>query len=263
MLFWVLNFFNILRRVFIHLCIFNFGTFCWRFSFILWLFLSFNVLICFFIVKKLILSIFRSERLDSGFLLVFFPNFLKLSFNAFLKWVLFVVLIEIYDLLFFNFWLRVGFLSCIRSGSRIHIWNSIDIFKSDSLQNRFDTSNFWRNLFTFLLNFLNHLKNFNLELLLLRWITKEQRSFLRKSSIFLSLIIVWLQHILLHGIHHELIKHFWKVWLLASTAASAWETCELHVVVRNIWSLICFESTLLYVIGSLGTNYVSINFFVV
>lgn len=86
---------------------------------------------------------------------------------------------------------------------------------------------------------------------------------MRKSSIFLALIVVGLEHVLLHGIHHKLIEHFWEVWLLAVACASTWHTCVLDIVARNSLSLIGLESTLLNVIGSLGTNHVPIYFFVV
>jgi len=257
----LLNFFSILRRVFCHLSIFNFCSLGWCFSFIIRLLLNNYILISFFVFTRLVFSVLSYRHNGSSFLFVFLSDFLKLSFNSFLKRIFFILFIKINNLLFFNFWLRIRFLSCISRSSWIHIWWSIHIFESDGLQNRFDASYFRRNLFTFLLHFFNHFKNLDLELFLLRRVTEEERSFLWQSSIFLALVIIGLQHILLHSIHHKLIEHFREVWLLASSSSR--HARELNIVIGNILALVCFEITLLDVVWSLGAYHVSIYFFVV
>lgn len=267
---WFLDLFSNLRRIFRHFCIFNFCGLSWGFSLNLWLLLNRLILVSFFVFTSLVLSFlsffssFNYRHWGSCFFFVFLSNFLKLCFNTFLKRIFFIILIKINHLLFLDyFWLRIRFLSCISCCCWVHIWSSINIFESYSLQNRFNTSYFRRYLFTFLLYFFDHFKNFYLELFLLWWVTKKERSFLWKSSVFLTLIIVGLQHVLLHSIHHKLIKHFREVWLLASRAASSRHTSVLNIVVSNILTFVSFKSTLLNIIWSFGTHHVSIHFFVV
>jgi hypothetical protein len=191
--------------------------------------------------------------------LVFFTNFLQLSFNSFLQRVFFVIIIQIDDLSFLDFWLRIAFLSSIGCSSWIHIWWSIHIFESNGLKNRFDASNFRRNLFTFLLHFLYHFEYLDLELFLLWRITKEEWSFLRQCSILLALVIIRLQHVLLHGVHHKLVEHFWEIWLLTRSRYSS----KLSVVVGHVLTLICFKCTFLYVVWSLSTHYITVNLLIV
>lgn len=119
------------------------------------------------------------------------------------------------DLFFFRAFLIILFSKGVYS-ILINLSNQIRVFhgwqrliRFDLLPYEFDLTGY---LITFLLQFLDHIYNFDLKLLSLR------RDFFILDFIVWLIFVLILVHIhvhvsviLLHGVHHELIEHIWEL----------------------------------------------------